>query len=127
MAYLESFQVAEATRKDYSKKATSFLQWARESDFNWKSVKGLDDALALYMDRLFFMGMAGDVASKTVAAVKFYYPEVGRYGDQSLPRSVRALAGWASSVPRKTRMPMLAIVGHLLPCSLIEQAVAALL
>eukprot|EP00959_Pyramimonas_sp_CCMP1952_P274354 5734825-Pyramimonas_sp.AAC.1 len=56
---------------------------------------GLDDALALHMDKLFFVGTAGDAASKTLAAVKFHYPEVGRYGDQGPPRSAWALAGWA--------------------------------
>ena len=132
MTYLESRSVAEATRKDYFKKMRSFLQWALESGLHWSDVSGLDDALALYLDKLFFLGMAGDVASKTLAAVKFHYPEVGRYGDQSLPRSVRALAGWAKVVPRKTRLPVpyvltLAIVGHLLSRRLIEQAVAVLL
>eukprot|EP00959_Pyramimonas_sp_CCMP1952_P328522 6877695-Pyramimonas_sp.AAC.1 len=65
-----------------------------ESKVEWDSQCGLDLGLALYMEKLFFPGCAGDVASKTLAAVKFYHAEVGRYGHLSMPRASRALAGW---------------------------------
>ena len=69
-----------------------------ESKVDWDSHSSLDLGLALFMDKLFFLGCSGDVASKTLAAVKFYYPEVGRYGQ------LRVLAGagalWRARRPR---------------------------
>ena len=132
LTYLEGRSVSDPTLKDYCKKMRAFLEWAVQSGLDWTTTAGLDHALVLYMDKLFFLGMAGDVASKTLAAVKFYYPEVGRYGDLSLPRTSRALAGWGKVVPRKTRLPVpwvlvTAIVGHLLSRGLVEHAVAVLL
>ena len=94
LTYLEERSVSNPTLKDYHKKMRAFLEWAVQAGLDWTTISGLDHALVLYLDKLFFLGMAGDVASKTMAAVKFYYPEAGRYGDQSLPRASSALAGW---------------------------------
>eukprot|EP00959_Pyramimonas_sp_CCMP1952_P126687 2649571-Pyramimonas_sp.AAC.1 len=60
MTHLESRSVADATRKDYFKKMRSFLEWALEAGLDWSNVQDLDNALALYFDKLFYLGMAGD-------------------------------------------------------------------
>eukprot|EP00959_Pyramimonas_sp_CCMP1952_P152462 3190131-Pyramimonas_sp.AAC.1 len=68
-SFLESRSVAKATFSDYQRRAKAFLGWALQAGVSWTSVEELDLALVLYMDRLFFLGCAGDVASKTFAAV----------------------------------------------------------
>ena len=105
-AFLESRSVAKATFTDYERRTLIFLTWAVQTSVTWTTVGELDQAMVEYMDRLFFLGCSGDVASETLAAVKFFYPEVGRYGVQSLPRAARALAGWAKVAPRAARLPV---------------------
>ena len=69
LTYLEGRSIADPTHKDYCKKVRAFLEWAVESKVDWDSHSSLDLGLALYMDKLFFLGCSGDVASKTLAAV----------------------------------------------------------
>ena len=131
LTYLEGRSVKPATYKDYHRRALAFVQWATAARQAWENYEQLDLCLVLFLDKLFFGGYTGDDASKLVAAVKFFYPDLGRWGAGALPRTSRALAGWGKVVPRRSRMPLpwvllAAIIGVLLRRGLVEHAVALL-
>ncbi|CAK0846210.1 unnamed protein product [Prorocentrum cordatum] len=84
---------------------------------DWSERQQLDSIVVVYFDYLYFQGHSGDDASRLLAALKFFLPPIGRWGDQVLCRAPRTLAGWGKCAPRRMRMPLpclpvAALAGH---------------
>ena len=132
ITYLEQRSVGKATLADYQRRARAFVDWCSSLHLDWNDWPQLDTIVVTYFDFLHFHGHSGDDASRLLAALKFFLPPIGRWGDQTLCRASRSLAGWGKCAPRRMRMPLpwlvvAALAGVMLGRGQVEQVIAMIL
>eukprot|EP00973_Karenia_brevis_P003990 549889-Karenia_brevis.AAC.1 len=79
-SFLETRSIGEATRRDYQRRLVDFVEWCRRHHFDWASDEQLDSILVAWMDEMFFKGLAVDVASRLLAALKHFLAYYSRAG-----------------------------------------------
>ena len=132
LTYLEQRSVSKATLADYQRRVGGFVEWCSALHLDWSDWHQLDAIVVTYFDFLYFHGHSGDDASRLLAALKFFLPPIGRWGDQTLCRASRSLAGWGKCVPRRMRMPLpwlvvAALAGVMMGRGQVEQVIAMIL
>ena len=106
LSVLEQKSPGPPTRKDYAKQLDKFLEFCTENGLVTDSVNELDLALTDYADVLYLEGEQVDAGCKLLAAVVYQFPNLGRHGDQRLPRFQRALRAWKRFAPTPSRDPI---------------------
>ena len=89
----------EATAKSYKAMAHEFFEWCRRRELQLTSAALLDVALVDWQNHFYKLGHRAWRGERLLAAVWCLLPEYGKYGEKSLPRSIRALKGWRRLCP----------------------------
>ena len=124
---LEMSAVQEPTLKDYRRRLGRFHTWLATQGAPALSVANVDDWLALYMEQMFLEGYHVGEASKLVAALQHFWPQIREH----TPRAWRSIKGWAKLAPPRTRAPLpwlalMAMIGLTLHRGLMDYAVGML-
>ena len=91
---LELSSVSVETLIDYTTRVIFFADWASSQRLDWTDAETLDRVLVLFFNELFWMNAGVSDGSKTMAAIKFIYPETSKLGSLHFPRSTRGLKAW---------------------------------
>lgn len=118
---LEGIHPKEATRRDYLKRLTEFLEFAREWRLEVHTAQGLDAALADYVDLQYLRGEQGTGGTKLWAALRHARPELGRAAANRLPRFMRAVRTWSRVSPGQSREPLPSVVRSGIESALLSQ------
>eukprot|EP00435_Cladocopium_sp_Y103_P042198 s2255_g11.t1 len=106
LTYLEMRSVRNKTVKDYQQRLDKFTTWLRGTTSKLLTPEDLDFCLVEYMNEMFLKGEGIDSGIRIHAAVRFFFPFLGRPAAGTLPRVVRALKGWSMASPPKQRLPL---------------------
>jgi integrase len=106
LTYLEVRSVRSKTVKDYQQRMDKFTTWLRGTTSKILTPEDLDFCLVEYMNEMFLKGEGIDAGIRIHAAVRFFFPFLGRPAAGTLPRVVRALKGWSMASPPKQRLPL---------------------
>lgn len=127
LTYLEMRSVRPQTIKDYQQRLDRFRKWLTLSSAHLTNLEDLDLCLVEFMNEMFSKGEGIDTGIRVHAAVRFFYPQLGRPSSGTLPRTVRALKGWAIAAPPRQRLPLPiealgAIMGQMMKLNKAEMA-----
>lgn len=75
------------------------MTWTHPQQFNLSSPALLDLALVEYLQELLNLGRGIDDGIRVHVAVSFFNPALGKPSAVMLPRTVKALKGWAAVSP----------------------------
>ena len=117
--HLELTSIAASTLLDYLTRLLFLKHWATLNRLDWENATDLDMTLVLFFEELFWKQLAPSEGSKTLASLKFFYPQLSKLGGIQLPRSIRVLMSWEKSRPQAQRIPLpwlclCAILGELI-------------
>jgi hypothetical protein len=104
--FLESRALKGQTRVRYEQTWEKFRAFAREANLSTKD-RDLDDSCTEYMDEVFFTGAGVEEGQYLLAATLWKRPHLRRLQHGAgLPRVRRALRGWRSVHPPRSRAPL---------------------
>ena len=127
---LETNKVRRASTQDrYQSVVETFLAWCQghaHLSQNW------DALLTAYLNELYAQGHDISAAEYVFAAFRYRFPEYGKNGSRTLPRTIQALEGFRNLAPPQMRLPtpriaFVAVVGVLFALGLCEMGLALLL
>jgi len=108
--FLEERSVTAVTRDHYDRELLQFKKWMIATGSGDDSVFGaaptLDGVLLQYFTTLFFAGEMASRGTYVLAAVMFRHSQYAKNGPGQLPRAWRALKGWRSMCPPRSRLPL---------------------
>jgi integrase len=105
LKYTESRAVKAPTRQRYNESWEETRAFAKEHGLSLQHNQ-LDDTMVEIVDALFFEGEGLSAGQFAMAAALWKNPSLGRGGKTTLPRTRRALKGWATIHPPRSRAPL---------------------
>lgn len=114
--FLEVTSVAAATVREYTKRVDEFCTWAAIHNLDAIGVEILDALLVEFFEQAYFLGRSHDTAEQLLAALQFSFDAVRLKRPTTVPRALRAAAGFKRLAPGHSRAPLpwaalLALVG----------------
>ena len=109
LSFLESNAVAPGTMDSYRRAVTDFELYASEiwQHLDWKNGVEIEGTCLEYLDLLFNQGFGPEVGNRLIAAIWTVFHRYSSHGDLDMPRTVKALKGWARLAPPLSRWPLL--------------------
>lgn len=98
--------VSEKTVVEYAKRVWEFSQWAGVAEVGSLEAGTLDLLLVEFFEEAYFRGKSHDTAEKLLAALQFNCEEVRLKRPTSVPRALRAAAGFKRLAPGHSRAPL---------------------
>lgn len=71
-------QWKEGVRRNYDAAIHQFLSWALRRRVTWTTDTELDHYVALYLDKMFFLGKGLEVTSCPLASLPYFMPDLRR-------------------------------------------------
>ena len=110
---LENKAAGLTSVKDYARRLSKLWEFADRNGLGCEvaTVQGTDPIkadtmLTRYLDHMYLDGAHSSEGLKLVSAWKHFFPEYARDNGRKLPRTARALKGWARSDPPRSRVPL---------------------
>eukprot|EP00435_Cladocopium_sp_Y103_P072928 s29_g41.t2 len=103
LSFLEDKAINASTSRQYQAELDQFLMFAKPRQLDFSRQEDVDFALVKHMNNLYFAGYQSYRADRLMAAFLHRYPQYGRNGSLSLPRSWRAIKGFRKLTPGRSR------------------------
>lgn len=93
-SFLEVNSVSEGTVREYAKRVWEFFRWAGVADVASMEADTMDELLVEFFEDAYLRGRSHDTAEKLLAALQFMCEGVRLKRPTSVPRALRAAAGF---------------------------------
>ncbi|CAK0857394.1 unnamed protein product, partial [Prorocentrum cordatum] len=106
LSLLERLAVKPGTERLYLGAAAAFASFCQSIGADWSSPQELDTLLVSHFSAEFLEGSSVEEASKLLASLSHFLPELDKATAEKLPRATRCLVAWRRRVPPRMRPPL---------------------